>query len=814
LSLQRISLRILDVNRARLRFFLSIAALWLLLASSNSFALTVSDRSGGGFPLVAGQVPATILIDGSDYTVVRIVAVCLADDVTRVTGLRPDVSTGAPPLPAHLVIVGVIGHSAPIDQLIKAGKLNVKAIAGQWESYKIQTIRNPMPGVSSALVIAGSDRRGAAYGVFDLSEAIGVSPWVWWADVAPRHRAALYIAPGAEMHGPPSIKYRGIFINDEDWSFEPWAANTFEPDAGTVGPRTYAKVCELLLRLKANLLWPAMHPCTKAFNSDPENKVVADDYAIVMGASHAEPMLRNNVGEWDVKARGPWDYINNRPNILKYWDQRLKENGGYENVYTIGMRGIHDSPMPGGGTTADKVARLQSVFADQRALIAHDVSPYVEQVPQIFVPYKEVLTLYRNGLDVPPDVTLVWPDDNHGYIRELSNPQEQQRPGGSGIYYHVSYWGAPEDYLWLCTTPPALIWEEMRKAYDNGARNLWVLNVGGLKKSAIDMDFFMRMAWDINPWDENAQPTFLAKWAAQTFGPAHASDIAAVLGEYFTLNDPSKPEHLVQSQFTDAEKQDRLKRFDQLVAKTNALYDQLPAENKDSFYELVVYPVRCSALMNERWLSPDPAEAQKAYDQIQDQTGYFNWGLEGAKWAGMMSADPHNQLVFQPPSVTATSGTSAAATAMAPAGEITLTAANPDHESGGKGASWKVIAGLGWSGKSIALWPTTAAVGAAKLQYHVSIPKDGSVRVSADCIPTHALNPGTQLRYSIAFDHEPPQTVDIDTAEFSHPWSVNVLRAAAIGITTHTLAAGDHTLTLRPLDPGVVFDRILIDPPQ
>jgi len=783
--------------------------------SASAPDVTLADHLGGkDFPLVVAHTAAGIRVDDGDFKVVHIAADCLAADIAAVTGAKPAIASGLTGLSSQpVVLIGTIGHSQPIDQLIRAGKLDVANITGKWESYVIATVTDPLPGIHRALVIAGSDRRGTAYGVFDLSEAIGVSPWVWWEDVTPRHRDSLVITAGRYAHGPPSVKYRGIFINDEDWSIQPWAAQTFEPDTKDIGPKTYAKVCELLLRLKANYLWPAMHPCTKAFNIYPRNKIVADDYAIVMGSSHAEPMLRDNVTEWD-KSRGPWDYDKNRDGILKYWEERVQQNASYENVYTIGMRGIHDSAMPGGGSMADKVARLQRVIDDQRAMLARDINPKLDQVPQIFVPYKEVLILYQNGLQVPPDVTLVWPDDNHGYIRELSTPEEQKRPGGSGIYYHVSYWGAPNDYLWLCTTPPSLIWEEMRKAYDNGARTVWVLNVGGLKKSAIDMDFFLRMAWDIDGFNQNAQPAFLADWAGRTFGADNATAIAWILNQYFQLNYTPKPEHLLQAGVAgnDFAKQMRLKQFANLVASTNAIYNKMPPEQKDAFYELVVYQVRCSALLNEKILDSNSAEAQKAYDQIQAETKYYNEQLAGGKWNHMMSADPHNQPVFQKPIPAPQPSPSGTEPAVTGIGHINFAARDSDSIIRPGNSTWTVIPGLGRSGGSVALLPPTAiGSGSAELDYNFYVPNAGPATVNVYCIPTHSLYPGTSLRYSVAIDQEPPQIIDMDTKEFSHQWSVNVLRAAAIGTTIHTLSLGAHTLKLHPLDPGVVFDKIVID---
>jgi hypothetical protein len=761
--------------------------------------------------LVDAHTPAPIYVSPTDFKVAQIAAQCLASDIQSVTDQKPQLTSTLTNPPKTILLIGTLGKCPPIDNLVQSGKLDTTKIAGKWESFLVTTIANPLPGITSALVIAGSDRRGTAYGVFTLSAAIGVSPWVWWSDVTPAHRDNLFINPLSYSQPPPSVKYRGIFINDEDWSLQPWAAKTYDPETKDIGPKTYARVCELLLRLKANYLWPAMHPCTKAFNTYPQDKIVADNYAIVMGSSHAEPMLRDNVGEWDLKTRGPWDYDKNREGILTYWNQRLQENKQYENIYTIGMRGIHDSAMPGSGTTQDKVARLQRVIQDQRQLLTRDINPDATQVPQIFVPYKEVLTLYQNGLKLPPDVTLVWPDDNHGYIRRLSTPEEQKRPGGAGVYYHVSYWGAPEDYLWLCTTPPALIWEEMSKAYHQGARTVWVLNVGGLKKSAIDMEFFLSMAWDINAWDQTAQPTYLAQWAGETFGPAHATAIATILNQYYLLNYPAKPEHLLTAHFNSIEKQQRLQAFAKLVDQTNALYNQMLPYQKDAFFELVVYPVRCSALMNEKWLGPDPA---KAYAQIQSETNYYNEQLAGGKWNHIMSANPRNRPVFQNPVATA-SPLPANDTATSSNTRISIDAQSANKKVNGAGATWKVISGLGRSAASITLLPADPnSTAPAELDYNLNIANSGLANVQVYCIPTHALNSSSRLRYSAAIDSEPPQTVDIDTAEFSPAWSVNVLRAAAISATTHQVGAGHHTLKIRPLDPGVVFDKVLVDPPQ
>ena len=618
-------------------------------------------------PIATGKEAATIYYDASEAAVVGITAKALSEDVMRVTGIQPVVSTGTATKSPGAVFVGTLGKSKLIDQLAAQGKLDVSAILGQWEMYTVAVISDPVPGVAQGLIIAGSDRRGTAFGIFGLSEAMGVSPWYWWADVVPTTKAALYVAPGIYTATSPGVKYRGIFLNDEDWGLQPWAAKTFDPKTGDIGPATYAKVFELLLRLHANFCWPAMHDVTKAFDTFPQNKVVADDYAIVMGSSHHEPMLRDT-SEYNAKVLGPYSYFINRNNIYHFWDERVAENRRYENIYTIGMRGQTDDGMlaPPGTTTKAKAKELQDfVIPDQRQMLTQHVNSNAAVVPQIFVPYKEALLQYQAGLQVPDDVTLVWPDDNHGYIRELSTTAEQARSGGSGIYYHLSYWGLPKDYLWLCTTPPAMTWEEMSKAWDYHARRLWIVNIGDLKPGEIGMDFFLRLARDPEAFRGFSQHNFLNSWAARTFGQDHAEAIASLLDEYYRLNIIVRPEHLnlVSSGFSlisnGDEAQRRLDDFATLVTKANLLVTQVPAFLKDAYYQLVLYPVRASALMNQKVLMAERSrlyaeqgraataetatQASAAFDAVQSETRKYNADIADGKWNRMMSCAPHPQ---------------------------------------------------------------------------------------------------------------------------------------------------------------------------
>ncbi len=625
------------------------------LSAAGSVPLIVTtDRPGSETLALVGDQVADIVIDESDAEVAVIAANLLAEDIERVTGRKPQVRSAFPSAGNAAVLVGTIGHSRFIDALVDSGKLDVSAIRGKWESFVIATIDGPGNGVDEILVIAGSDRRGTAYGVFTLSESIGVSPWYWWADVPSVRKDQLHVSRKALVQGPPSVKYRGIFINDEDWGLQPWAAKHMDPDIRDIGPNTYARVFELLLRLKANYIWPAMHPCTQAFNIYPENKVVADRYAIVMGASHCEPMLRNNVTEWDKDARGAWNYESNPDGVYDYWEERVAQNGQFENVYTVGMRGIHDSGVPGGRTKEDKLDILERVIKDQRKIISEFVSDDPSSVPQIFCPYKEVLDIYKLGMDLPDDITIVWPDDNHGYIRNLSTPGERRRAGGSGIYYHMSYWGAPEDYLWLASTSPAKIAYEMGKAYAYGANRLWVFNVGDIKPCELEMEFALRLAYDIESWPVDRAMDCLESWAAETFGDEHAAAIAKIFREYYRLTQQARPEHMNRVLFSDAENEQRLADFKTISDAASAIYSRVDAGYRDAFFELVLYPVKGADLMNRKWTYAAMGDADQAlasYDEIQELTEHYNRKVAGGKWEGIMDSAPRKRPVFGRPEV-------------------------------------------------------------------------------------------------------------------------------------------------------------------
>ncbi|MEO8853806.1 MAG: glycosyl hydrolase 115 family protein [Ginsengibacter sp.] len=634
-------------------------------------SLLISDQfASGDFPLVYKNKASTIYYDNKDALVVAKVASAFQNDVKLVTGIVPGVKTGQRNLSTYPVIIGTLGQSALIDQLQKANKIDVSKVEGKWETFGIAVVDHPFPKVKQALVIYGSDRRGTAYGAFEVSKLIGVSPFGWWADVVPTHKNNLFISPGVTITGPPTVKYRGIFINDEDWGMHPWASKTYDPQLGDIGPKTYAKIYELLLRLRANCIWPAMHPVSGAFNKYPANKLVADSFAIVTGSSHPEPLLFNNASEWNVKTMGPWNYDTNKKGILKVLSERVKGNAPFESVYTIALRGIHDAGMVSNLPVSGKVKLLDSALQDERDILAKNISKPLEDIPQIFIPYKEVMDLYESGLKVPDDVTLVWPDDNFGYVKRLSNPEEQKRSGHSGVYYHVSYLGEPHDNLWFSSTPPALMYEELSKVYETGGDRFWILNVGDLKGSEYSMKLFLDMAWDIHRFSFENINKDEPNWLASIFGEKYQDDFTKICDQYYHLAFSHKPEYMggglewnnnnnnekiVDTKYSFVnynEAQSRIDDYDALAEVSAEIYNSIDPKLKPAYFELLHYPVKGSDLLNKQMLLAKEnridavrkysvtnllqQQVQSLHDSLAELTDQYNSLLNG-KWNHMMS---------------------------------------------------------------------------------------------------------------------------------------------------------------------------------
>jgi hypothetical protein len=820
------------------RAFVLIALLGL------TFVVRAAASASDDFPLVVDGLATPLVIENETDAAVLRAAGDVAADFERVSGCRPELRRDLPARSASeatvphsaglrrtVILAGVLGRSPAIDDLARNGRLEVTGLAGAWETFSLQVVEQPFPGTDRALVITGSDRRGAIYGLYELSSGIGVSPWYWWADVAPRHTETLLWPAQARRVGPPSVKYRGVFLNDEDWGLQPWAARTLEPETGNIGPKTYARLFELLLRLRGNTVWPAMHAVTRPFNADPANARLADAYGIVMGSSHAEPMLRNNVGEWKDPA-AEYNYLTNREGVRRYWEQRLETNGRYENIYTLGMRGIHDSAMQGTTSDAERIRVLEQIFADQRELLARHVAADVGHVPQMFCAYKEVLSLYRAGLRVPDDVTIVWPDDNFGYVRNFATPAERSRAGGFGIYYHVSYLGRPLSYLWLCTTPPALIWEEMTKAYASGANRIWIVNVGDLKPAEIATEFFLQLAWDVRRWQPHNLSRFLVEWSAREFGPAHADEIGAVLASYHRLNFARKPEHLQWwlpgqprrfSPLTNEEVRDRLDEFARLQQRVAALEPRIPPGLQDAFFELVHYPVVGAALANLRYFAGergDRGQAELADAQLAAETRRYNEQIAGGKWRHLMALEPADRdwasMRIEPWALPPVARPPVPGSGN---GRISTAAGGSFASSRPAGdAAWTMVPGLGRSGRAVTVLPATAPThsladapsSAPRLDYVVELPHRGVFTLDWEFVPTHPLR-GDGLRLAFAVDDGPTQLVELRIGDGDGAWAQGVLDGMRRVTTPWTLASpGPHVLHVYGLEPGVVLDAIVV----
>jgi len=630
-------------------FFLFLGAVCDVMAIGQERYVETSRRSGS-FILADRNRLAAIFVDENDHWGVMRAAHDLQQDVSRVTGRTPDLTNHKDGLAGNeiakngIIIIGTVGKSALVDELVSAGKLDVTAIRGKWEFFLIQVVPNPMPGVRSALVIAGSDKRGTIYGVYELSEQIGVSPWYWWADVPVAHREEIFIKRGRYVQGPV-VKYRGIFLNDEAPALTGWTKEKF----GGYNHQFYEKVFELLLRLKANYLWPAMW--NSAFNADdPLNPKLADQYGIVMGTSHHEPMMRA-WKEWERSGRGPWDYTANAAELREYWRQGIERNDGYESVITLGMRGNGDLPM----AETDDRALLEKIVADQRKIIGDVMHADTSTVPQDWALYKEVQQYYEHGMRVPDDVTLLWCDDNWGNIRRLPTEEERKRSGGAGIYYHFDYVGDPRSYKWINTNPLPKIWEQMNLAYHYGANRIWVVNVGDLKPMEVPIEFFLNMAWNPSAWTNENIGEFTRLWAEREFGTEHAAAIAGIVSKYAKFNGRRKPELLDPETFSlvDYQEADRvLDEFKAITAEAEKLAAQLPEKQRDAFFELVLHPAKASQVVTELYVTVaknhlyaaqqrastnDLAAQARAFFQADaDLSNEYNHTLAHGKWDHMM----------------------------------------------------------------------------------------------------------------------------------------------------------------------------------
>ncbi|AVQ08770.1 TPA: hypothetical protein HH295_14060 [Xanthomonas vasicola pv. zeae] len=825
--------------------------------------VSVCERdSAGAVALIRSEVPATVVVDASADLAVRSVADNFAADLQRVAGRNSGVTTDLATVRGTAVIVGTLGQSPFIDALIAGGKIDRGALLQRWEAYTQIVVDHPTPQIDRALVIVGADRRGAVFGTYDVSEKIGVSPWYWFADVATAHRSNLFITRGS-VSDAPKVRYRGFFINDEDPALKGWATKKF----GGVNAKMYAYVFELGLRMKANYLWPAMWG--KAFNvDDPDNMVLADQMGIVMGTSHHEPMMRAQK-EWHLKSipnsGGAWDYTSNAANLRAFWKggiARMMSKGDgqrYDSLVTIGMRGDGDEPMA--ESTASHL--LEQVVADQRAIIAEVTQAPATQTPQVWALYKEVQDYYDHGMQVPDDVTLLFSDDNWGQIRRLP-VTDLQRAGGYGVYYHFDYVGVPRNYKWINTNQIEKIWQQMNLAYQRGARQLWVVNVGDIKPMEYPLSFFLRMAWNPEAMTPGALAAYPQQWAQASFGTPHAAGIGALMTRYSTLVARRKPELIDQDTFALGEGAPaRLDggEFGAIVAEWQALEQRmlgvktsLPADQHDAYYQLIEYPIAAvanlyqlyyAAAWNKRLAARNDARANYFADMVEttfqrDQALTQRYHtINGGKWDGMMNQvhmsyvtwnDPTQQsmpLISRvggdtPPDRIARSIAFAPPAAQTP-GVIAIEAPMFSRVTANKGLQWTTIPALGRTqGAVVALpqgKPATAAEDRVAVEYDVVVTTPGTATLGLYLAPTLDTSNRGPLRLGVSIDHGPVTTVSSDLQPTGGAQKLPAEKAWATAVQNNVvflsaqmgvLAKGRHTIKVVRIDDNIVLQKLVL----
>lgn len=636
-------------TRSRLRS-IKLCVLAIFAASSFCFGSQASMISSSpvadAFPLVVKNEAAALLLSSEDFPGVMRVAGHLQADIEAVTGVSPEIEYDQ--IEGHYpVIIGTLGKSPLIDQLVSSGALDVSKLEGRWDMFLIETLEAPIEGVEQALVIVGSNKRGTIYGMYELARDSGVSPWYWWADAPVQKKEALYVLSGVHTRGEPKIKYRGIFLNDEAPALSGWARETF----GGFNHKFYEKVYELILRNGGNYLWPAMWPPTAFFDDDPENYRLADEMGVVVSTSHHEPMMRSHE-EWSRFGGGAWNYETNKEQLQEFWRTGFERMHGYEGVTTLGMRGDGDEAMSDG--TA--IELLQNIISDQRDIIEDVTGKPASETPQVWALYKEVQDYWDKGMRVPDDVMVLLCDDNWGNVRILPKKEDWDREGGFGIYYHFDFVGGPVSYRWINVTQIEKVWEQMNLCWEWGVHDLWLVNVGDLKPMELPISFFLDMAWDPDAIEAEDLPQYYVDWVTEQFGEQYAVEIADILSLQTKYNARRTPEMIkpdTYSLFNYREADRVVSDYRALVKRAKTIYEKLPQTHKSAFYQLVLFPTEVSSNLNEMYVAAAKnklygeqgrasanyyAEHAKAlFEEDAELTRYYHEELENGKWNHMMA---------------------------------------------------------------------------------------------------------------------------------------------------------------------------------
>ena len=839
------------------KFFLlglfAICTVFCAYAMDNK-GISFNSPSADRFSVIENGIALPILIDPSDNSAVQIAAKALQKDLWTVCGKRrkPAILNEPKQGTKNLIIVGSM-ESKFIKQLVKAKKINGKDLNGKCEKYIMTMVKNPMEGVEEALVIAGSDRRGAVYGIYELSEQIGVSPWYFWADVPVAKQRNVSLVRGTYTAGEPAVRYRGIFLNDEAPCLTSWVKNHYGTDFG--GHEFYADCFELILRLRGNFMWPAMWGWA-FYADDPENSKTADEMGVIMGTSHHEPMARNHQEYARNRgAYGAWDYNTNPEGLDRFFREGIERSIDNEDLVTIGMRGDGDAALGGDGVNSDEenIASLEKVIAAQRNIIKEVTGKPAEKRQQVWALYKEVQIYYEKGLRVPDDVIILLSDDNWGDVRRLPNEQERKRKGGWGMYYHVDYVGAPRNSKWLNITPIQHMWEQMQLTYKYGVDKIWVLNVGDLKPMEYPITLFLNMAW--NPTEFTAENLLdhTVEFCAQQFGADQAAEAARILNLY------SKYAGRVTAEMLDArtynletgEWAQVCNDFVRLEAEALRQYLKLDASCRDAYQQIVLFPIQAlgnvydmyyAQAMNQKLSKNNDPDANIWADRVHadflrdaELMKYYNKEMAGGKWDGMMTQKHigyrswnDNFRADTEPSTTRVADTIQGGFVFSPSnGYLAMEAehffAKTDAAAskGKTAAQWQVIPFHGRTRSGVALFPYDAPRDGASLTYKFSLPEDVSkVTLHAIVNATLPFYRAEGHRYMVSVDGGQAVEVNFNSRLNEDPANVYSIYyptvAGRVVETTLELDLGSaqdglHTMTISPIEPGTVFQKFVLD---
>lgn len=830
-----------NLKPAHMRTSLSllVIAICALVATGAEQFVTFQPAGDSPFAVVENAKPVAIYVDPAADEAVKIAARSLAADFARVTGTEAILAD----TPQNVgIITGTIGNPL-IDRLIKEKRIDGKELKGKREKYLLQVIDNPAEGIDRALVIAGSDRRGTVYGIYELSRQMGVSPWYWWADAPVTHRDNVYVTPGVFTDGEPAVKYRGIFLNDEAPCLTSWVKNHYGTSYGD--HRFYADVFELLLRLKANFMWPAMWGWA-FYADDPENSATADRMGIIMGTSHHEPMGRNHQEYARHRDQyGAWNYNTNSKNLDRFFADGIRRLKDTEDIVTIGMRGDGDEAM---GDATD-IELMERIVANQRKIIARETGKNAKERPQVWALYKEVLDYYDGGMRVPDDVIMLLCDDNWGNVRRLPDAKERQHPGGWGMYYHVDYVGAPRNSKWINVTPVQNMWEQLKLTYDYGVDRLWILNVGDLKPMEYPITLFLDMAWNPDSITVNNLKDHTRDFCRAQFGDRHADEAARIINLYSKYNGRVTPEMLDASTYNIAtgEWKQVADDYARLEVEALRLYLDMEPEYRDAYRQLVLFPVQAMSNLYEMYYSQamnrylyaqgDP-EADRYADNVErcftrdaELCRQYNEDIAGGKWRGMMTQKHIGYTSWNDnfpadilPEVKRIGDDSPKGGYTFAAGDkgyIAIEAEHFNRATDAPATSWTVIPDMGRTLSGIAAMPYTTDPAGASLSYRMMLPDSVStVNVTVVVKSTLAFKNREGHRYTVGFDGTEPATVNFNANlneapeniyDVFYPTVARRVVESKVPLDVTRDADGYSVLTLAPLDPGVVFEKIVVD---